>query len=144
SKVNPRGLVIGAATTVIPYSAPGTQRGTIVEYGITVVAAPMTNPRGLTFDANGNMIVTDNNNHRIISFAMYCPPNVTTTTTLPTPQVTIPVCQTAAWNQSFTVLAGSSGNAGTSSILLYQPYSSFIDIYGNLYVVDRYNHRIQY
>ncbi|CAF4815581.1 unnamed protein product, partial [Rotaria sp. Silwood1] len=113
------------------------------EYGITVVAAPMSSPRGLTFDGNGNMIVADNSNHRIISFAMYCPPNATTTT-LPTPQVTIPMCQTAAWNQSFTVLAGSSGNAGTSSTLLYHPYSSFIDIYGNLYVVDNYNDRIQY
>ncbi|CAF5111307.1 unnamed protein product, partial [Rotaria sp. Silwood1] len=103
----------------------------------------MSSPRGLTFDGNGNMIVADNSNHRIISFAMYCPPNATTTT-LPTPQVTIPMCQPAAWNQSFTVLAGSSGNAGTSSTLLYHPYSSFIDIYGNLYVVDNYNDRIQY
>ncbi|CAF5040141.1 unnamed protein product, partial [Rotaria sp. Silwood1] len=41
-------------------------------YGVTVAATTMSSPRGLTFDGNGNMIVADNSNHRIISFAMYC------------------------------------------------------------------------
>lgn len=59
-------------------------------------------------------------------------------------QAIVPVCPTAVWNQTWTVLAGSSGNRGTTAILLYNPYSSFIDVYGNLYVVDYYNHRIQY
>ncbi|CAF0947181.1 unnamed protein product [Rotaria sordida] len=113
------------------------------DYGITVVATTMSTPRGLTFDSSGNMIVADSGSHKIISFAMSCAPNATTTTQ-PTPQVAISVCQTAAWNQTFTVLAGSSGNSGSSSTLLYNPYSSFIDIYGNLYVVDYNNHRIQY
>ncbi|CAF4520227.1 unnamed protein product, partial [Rotaria sp. Silwood2] len=101
-------------------------------YGITVAATTMSSSRGLTFDPYGNIVVADSGYHRIISFAMSCA------------QVTISMCQTAAWNQSFTVLAGSSGNRGTSPTLLYNPYSSFIDIYGNLYVADFYNHRIQY
>ncbi|CAF1082804.1 unnamed protein product [Rotaria sordida] len=101
-------------------------------YGITVAATSMSSPRGLTFDSFGNIVIADSDYHRIISYAMYCP------------QATMPVCSTAVWNQSFTILAGSSGNAGASSTYLYYPYSSFIDIYGNLYVVDYYNHRIQY
>ncbi|CAF4169007.1 unnamed protein product [Rotaria sp. Silwood2] len=114
------------------------------DYGYTVVAATISTPRGLFLDVNGNMVVTDQDYHRIVSFAMYCPPVTTTTTTTQIPQITVPVCSTAAWNSTFAVLAGSSGNAGSSAILLRYPRSSFIDIYGNLYVADSYNHRIQY
>ncbi|CAF4113824.1 unnamed protein product, partial [Rotaria magnacalcarata] len=112
-------------------------------YGITVASSTMSNPRGLSLDSSGNIIVADMSLHRIISFAVSCPPNATTTTS-PTTQAIVPVCSTGGWNQTFTIIAGSSGNRGTSATLLYNPYSSFIDIYGNLYVVDYYNHRIQY
>ena len=54
------------------------------------------------------------------------------------------VCPTAVWNQTFTVLAGSSGNAGSSATLLNNPYGAFIDAYGNTYVADYTNHRIQF
>lgn len=54
-----------------------------------------------------------------------------------------PVCPTAIWNQTFSVIAGSSGNAGSTSTLLYTPHHIYIDTYGNLYVADCDNHRIQ-
>lgn len=54
------------------------------------------------------------------------------------------VCSTAVWNQTFTILAGSTGNAGSSATLLSSPYNSYIDAYGNTYVADYTNHRIQY
>ncbi|CAM4911172.1 unnamed protein product [Rotaria socialis] len=111
-------------------------------YGITVVASSMSNPRGLNFDSSGNMIVADMSLHMIISFGISCPPNATTTTPQTT-QATVPVCATAAWNQTFSVIAGSSGNAGTSRSLLQYPHNVYIDVYGNLYVSDCNNHRIQ-
>ena len=58
-------------------------------------------------------------------------------------QPATPVCPTAAWNQTFTVRAGSSGNAGATSTTLNQPHNIDIDIYGNLFVADCTNHRIQ-
>ncbi|CAF1562543.1 unnamed protein product, partial [Rotaria magnacalcarata] len=112
-------------------------------YGITVVASSsMSNPRGLNFDSSGNMIVADMSSQRIISFAISCPPNATATT-LQTTQATIPVCATAIWNQTFSIIAGSSGNIGASQSLLQYPHNVYIDIYGNLYVSDCNNHRIQ-
>ncbi|CAF5126654.1 unnamed protein product, partial [Rotaria socialis] len=56
----------------------------------------------------------------------------TTTTPLPT-QTTIPVCQTAFWNQTYSILAGSMGTTGTTSTLLYNPYDVQFDGYGNMY-----------
>lgn len=58
-------------------------------------------------------------------------------------QPALPVCQTAVWNQTFTVRAGSSGNAGATATTLNQPHNINIDVYGNLYVADCSNHRIQ-
>jgi hypothetical protein len=41
-------------------------------------------------------------------------------------------------------LAGSTGNRGSTAILMYNPTSSGFDIYGNLFVADTVNARIQY
>lgn len=42
-------------------------------YGITVAASTsMVNPRGMRFDAFGNLVVADFSQHRVISFSMYC------------------------------------------------------------------------
>ena len=59
-------------------------------------------------------------------------------------QVTMPVCSTSVWNQTSTNLAGSTGNRGSTAILMYNPTSSAFDIYGNLFVADTVNARIQY
>ena len=57
---------------------------------------------------------------------------------------TTPVCPTAVWNQTFTSLAGTSGSAGSSASLLYNPGDLNFDAYLNLYVADTTNHRIQF
>jgi len=58
-------------------------------------------------------------------------------------QSIIPICSTAVWNSTFSILAGSTSYSGTSSTLLNSPYNTFFDIYQNMYVVDTSNHRIQ-
>ncbi|CAF1143790.1 unnamed protein product [Adineta steineri] len=44
---------------------------------------------------------------------------------------------------SWTLIAGSSGVSGSSATLLYQPVGVTLDHYGNIYVADAGNHRIQ-
>ncbi|CAF3803800.1 unnamed protein product [Rotaria magnacalcarata] len=111
-------------------------------YGITVVSATMSTPLSMNFDPLGNIIISDTSYYRVISFNIMCPSATTTTTPLPT-QTAIPVCRTAFWNQTYSTLAGSMGTAGTTSTLLYNPYDVQFDGYGNMYVVDCSNHRIQ-
>lgn len=41
-------------------------------YGITVVAATMSSPRGMKFSTTGSLVVADMSYHRIISFALMC------------------------------------------------------------------------
>lgn len=57
-------------------------------YGITVVAATMSNPRGMRFDAVGSLVVADCSQHRVISFGMQCRKNFQS-------------CQTIRFNYSF-------------------------------------------
>lgn len=54
-----------------------------------------------------------------------------------------PVCPTAIWNQTLTVRAGSTGNQGSTVTTFIYPHQVAIDTYGNLYVADCNNHRIQ-
>lgn len=56
---------------------------------------------------------------------------------------TVPLCTTAIWNQTISIIAGSTSNAGSSATALYNPYDLAFDGYSNLYVVDYTNHRIQ-
>ena len=44
---------------------------------------------------------------------------------------------------SWTLVAGVTGVSGSSSTLLNGPRSVILDPFGNMYVVDGYNHRIQ-
>ncbi|CAF5193111.1 unnamed protein product, partial [Rotaria magnacalcarata] len=73
--------------------------------------------RSLTLDVYGNLYVADTWNHRIQFF---------------------PVGQ-----MSGTTIAGVNSVFGSSSSLLYAPYAMKLDIQGNLYVADTYNHRVQ-
>ncbi|CAF4993534.1 unnamed protein product, partial [Rotaria sp. Silwood1] len=111
-------------------------------YGTTVASTTMASPLAMQFDPSGNLVISDTNYHRVISFSMTCP-SPTTTTTLPPTQAATPVCQTAIWNQTFSTLAGSMNTLGSTSTLLYYPYDVNFDGYGNMYVADHYNHRIQ-
>ncbi|CAM2706930.1 unnamed protein product [Rotaria socialis] len=46
---------------------------------------------------------------------------------------------------NWTLLAGSpNGTIGSTSTLLYYPVCVTFDLYGNMYVADTYNHRIQF
>jgi len=56
---------------------------------------------------------------------------------------TTPLCPTAVWNQSLSIVAGSTGTYGSTATLLYTPYDVALDGYRNVYVVDYNNHRIQ-
>lgn len=58
-------------------------------------------------------------------------------------QAAIQLCQTSVFNQTASILAGSTGSAGSTSTLLSSPYDLDVDNYNNMYVVDRNNHRIQ-
>ncbi|CAF4467175.1 unnamed protein product, partial [Rotaria sp. Silwood2] len=111
-------------------------------FGVTVAATNMYNPYGMTMDPFGNLIVADTYYHRVISFSLTCPAT-TTTTPAPATQAIVPLCSTAIWNQTSTTIAGTTSSAGSTSSLLYYPYDIDFDAYGNLYIVDCYNHRIQ-
>jgi hypothetical protein len=73
--------------------------------------------RGISIDRQGNAIIADYDNHRIMLYA----PNAT----------------------SGTMIAGL-GIAGSDSLSLHNPTNLFLDELNSwLYVVDMYNHRIQ-
>ena len=57
---------------------------------------------------------------------------------------TAPVCVTAQWNQTFTVIAGTPGTRGSTATLLNDPTAATFDTHGNLYVADTINDRIQF
>lgn len=54
-----------------------------------------------------------------------------------------PLCATAAWNATFSVVAGATSTSGSTGTLLSYPYDVTFDGYRNMYVVDQNNHRIQ-
>lgn len=41
-------------------------------YGTTIIGPILNYPRGIFMHSSGNLIVADQNNHRIVSFAVYC------------------------------------------------------------------------
>lgn len=58
-------------------------------------------------------------------------------------QTMVPLCSTAVWNSSATLVTGSTGTAGNSATFLSSPYDVNFDKYQNIYVADYTNHRIQ-
>lgn len=53
------------------------------------------------------------------------------------------LCPTAVWNPAFTQIAGGTSFAGSASHLFSSPYDVTVDVYGNVYVADFNNNRIQ-
>lgn len=53
------------------------------------------------------------------------------------------VCTTAQWNATFTIVGGTTGSSGNTTSRLRLPYDIFVDGYGNTYVADYSNNRIQ-
>ncbi|CAF0960415.1 unnamed protein product [Adineta steineri] len=72
-------------------------------------------PSGIVLDANNYLYITDYNNHRVV----------------------------ASGPNGFRCLVGCSGVSGASSNQLYYPTDLSFDSYGNMYVVDQDNYRIQ-
>ena len=80
-------------------------------------SAGLNLPIDVTLDPMGNCYVADYNNHRIQFF---------------------PVGE-----RTGTTIAGITGVTGTDATLFYRPASVALDGQLNLYVSDRYNHRVQ-
>lgn len=72
-------------------------------------------PTGIVLDGDDYLFVVDSDNHRIIGSNVY----------------------------GFQCIAGCSGFSGSSSGQLFYPQSMAFDSYGNIYVTDRNNSRIQ-
>jgi hypothetical protein len=75
----------------------------------------LNGPSDVVLDADGYLFIADRNNYRIIGSG----PN------------------------GFRCVAGCTGTSGSASNQLYHPYSLSFDSYGNLYIVDIGNSRIQ-
>jgi hypothetical protein len=72
-------------------------------------------PTGVVLDADDYLFIVDSGNHRIVTIA----------------------------SNGFRCLVGCSGSNGSSSTQLFYPQSMAFDSYGNIYVTDRNNNRIQ-
>jgi hypothetical protein len=72
-------------------------------------------PMGVVLDADGYLFIVDTNNHRIV----------------------------AAGPNGFRCIIGCSGSSGSASNQLLSPWSFSFDSYGNLFVADSGNSRIQ-
>ena len=72
-------------------------------------------PTDVTLDANGYLFIVDSNQHRIVGSDA----------------------------SGFRCLVGCSGLAGSDAEHLTYPQSMAFDSYGNIYVTDRFNNRIQ-
>ncbi|CAF4902345.1 unnamed protein product, partial [Rotaria sp. Silwood1] len=110
-------------------------------FGTTVLTTTLSNPLGMGVNAVGNLFIADTNSHRVQSFSVYCP--VTTTSAPLSIQVSTPLCSTAVWNSSVTLIVGATGTSGNSPTFVSSPYDVTFDKYQQMYVADYGNHRIQ-
>jgi hypothetical protein len=89
--------------------------------GTTVVGAAasgtitLSNPTGITFDADGYIFIVDKQNNRIVGSDLY----------------------------GFRCLVGCFGSGGSASDQLSYPRALSFDSHGNMFVVDTSNNRIQ-
>ncbi|CAF4448221.1 unnamed protein product [Adineta steineri] len=89
--------------------------------GITLAGNGATNtivldgPTSIVLDADGYLYIVDSNNHRIIGSDI----------------------------NGFRCIAGCSATAGTTPTNLWYPTTLSFDSYGNIFVTDQYNNRIQ-
>ena len=84
--------------------------------GTTVpIGLKLSCPTGIILDADNALFITDHNHHRII----------------------------ASGENDFRCIAGCSEINGSRANELFYPRGLSFDSYGNIYVADGYNHRIQ-
>ncbi|WP_438297165.1 NHL repeat-containing protein [Streptomyces sp. HUAS TT7] len=112
-KVTPNGTI----TTVA-----GTGTAGYISDGGPAVATPLSHPFGVAVDDAGNVYIADTNNHRVRKVT-------------PNGRIT-----TVAGNGT----AGYVSDGGPAiATPLYHPWGVAVDRAGNLYIGDRYNHRVR-
>jgi len=104
----------GMVTTLAGTGSPGAQDGPAAQ-------ATFYQPCGVAVDGAGNVYVADNGNNKIR------------------------VISSASGQVSTLAGSGSVGSADATGVYasFYQPFSVALDPFGNLYVADRYNHKIR-
>ena len=118
-----------AATVALGQTTTGASLGCNQGQGPVASAGTLCNPLGVTFDAAGNLWVTDTGNNRVL---MYPPANLVTGGS-----ATAELGQTAA--TAFT--SSSHGTTGPSATSLFRPLGLAFDPTGNLWVADSYDNR---
>jgi hypothetical protein len=93
----------------------GQLNGTTVVGGTAPVAISLNGPTGVMMDADGYLFIVDSRGQRIVGSGPY----------------------------GFVCIIGCSGNSGSSSTELSRPRTLGFDSYGNIYVSDTNNNRIQ-
>jgi sugar lactone lactonase YvrE len=128
-------------------------------------------PYTLTRDpSSGTLYIADTNNHRVMQYRMgassgtvvaggYGPGNNSTQLNYPiglyfdSPSNSLVIANAGGNNilrwvlgaTNWTLLAGSAnGTMGATSTMMYYPVGVTFDSWGNMYVADTYNHRIQF
>ncbi|MDX2129021.1 MAG: T9SS type A sorting domain-containing protein, partial [Chloroherpetonaceae bacterium] len=91
-------------------------------------ASTMNRPYGVAVDGSGNLYVADKDNHRVLRFA-------SAATALTGAAATVALGQP-------NLTSGIANNDGLSASTMFGPYSVAVDVSGNLYVVDKDNHRV--
>jgi Secretion system C-terminal sorting domain/NHL repeat len=113
-KIDPSGVITSIAGTPVPYGFGGD--------GGLATGALLYHPVGIAFDADGNLFIADEYNHRVRKIN------------------TSGIISSVAGNG----LGGYSGdNIAATASSLYNPADVVMDIAGNVYVSDYYNHRIR-
>jgi DNA-binding beta-propeller fold protein YncE len=93
----------------------GQLNATTVAGNQTAGTITLSCPTGIVLDADGHLFITDFSNNRIVGSG----PN------------------------GFRCIAGCTGVSGAAADQLYYPRGLSFDSYGNIYVADGYNYRIQ-
>ncbi|MEO8762339.1 MAG: PKD domain-containing protein, partial [Bacteroidia bacterium] len=112
----------GIITTIVGSGPPGYYQGSYSGDGGQAISATLYNPIDAKFDSQGNLYISDAYNQRIR-------------------KVNISGIITTIAGNGVIGYAGDGGLATTAK--LNYPSGIFIDITGNLYTADQYNHRIR-
>jgi hypothetical protein len=107
--------VADAGNSRIQLFRPGQKNGTTVAGNGIPQGLILSWPTDVVLDADGYLFIADNYNHRIIR----------------------------SESDKFECIVGCNNHSGTASNELNKPYAIRFDSYGNLYVADEFNDRIQ-